>query len=121
MEQSYPRREYHTWKTSKMENLIKYNDHRFFASDTCTMRQETSASYKSSRFGHLTYSRNLGKDQESRKLSCPFSSRRVFSSKSCIVIQQSIRKFENLKKDLDGNALIVRLRNTRSHPGVLKF
>ena len=75
----------------------------------------------SSRFGNLAYSGSLG-NQEFRKTSLclPSVPRRVFSSRSCTMIQQSIREFENLKKDQNANTSIIRLRNMRSHPGVLK-
>ncbi|KYN30017.1 hypothetical protein ALC57_00527 [Trachymyrmex cornetzi] len=73
----------------------------------------------SSRFGNLTYSGSLGNQGfRNTSLCLPSVSRRVFSSKSCTVIQQSIREFENLKKreDQSANTLIIRLRNTRSYP-----
>ncbi|KYQ53852.1 hypothetical protein ALC60_07211 [Trachymyrmex zeteki] len=71
----------------------------------------------SSRFDYLAFSESLG-NQGFRKTSLclPSVPRRIFSSKSCTVIQQSIRKFENLKNDQSANTSIIRLRNTRSHP-----
>ncbi|XP_018351417.1 PREDICTED: uncharacterized protein LOC108753922 isoform X2 [Trachymyrmex septentrionalis] len=76
----------------------------------------------SSRFGNLTYSRSLG-NQEFRKTSLclPSVPCRAFSSKSWTVIQQSIREFENVKKDQSANTSIIRLRNTRSHPDRLSL
>lgn len=122
MKRPYPRREYHTWKTSRIKNdTMKCDDQRFFASNIWTTPQEQNTSYGSSRFNHLAYS-GSSRNQGSRKFSSYLSSvpRRVFSSKSCPTIQQSIRKIESLREDLNANASIVRLRSTRSHPGVLK-
>lgn len=111
------------WKTSRIENdAMKCDDQRFFASNIRAMPQEQNTSYGSSRFDHLAYSGSSG-NQRSRKFSSCLSSvpRRVFSSKSCTMIQQSIREIESLRKDLSANASIVRLRNTPSHPGILKY
>lgn len=121
MERSDPRRKYHTWKTSKIEN-IKCDDHPFLASDIRATQQEQSADYKLSRFGHLSYSGSSG-TKESRKSSSylPSVSCRFFSSRSCIEIQQPIRTIENLRNNLSANALIVRLRSMQSHSGVLMY
>ncbi|XP_077268625.1 uncharacterized protein LOC143900790 [Temnothorax americanus] len=118
MERSCPRREHHTWKSSKIENdAIRCDDHRFFASDVRTMRQKQCAGYESSRFHHLAYSGSL-ENQGFRKssLCLPSVPRRAFSSGSCTVMQQSIREIKTLRKDLSANTSIVRLRSTRSHP-----
>ncbi|XP_011702457.1 PREDICTED: uncharacterized protein LOC105458668 isoform X2 [Wasmannia auropunctata] len=117
IERSHPLREYHTWKTSKIENMIKNEDRQFFASDMqqCTTRQGQSAGYQSSRFSHLAYSGSSG-NEGSRKSYLPSVPRRVFSSKSYTMIQQSVREFEKLRKDLNANPLIIPLNTTRSHP-----
>lgn len=123
MEQSYPRREYCTWKSSKIENdAIRCHDHRFFVSDIQRMRQE-SADRGSFRFDHLAYSESSG-NQGSQKSMLFLPSvvpRRAFASKSCTIIQQSIREMKNLRKDLSANTSVIHLKSTRSQPGVFKF
>lgn len=116
MERSYPLREDQIWKSFKIENDAKRcGNNCFFASNIRTMRREQSAGYESSRFHHLAYSGSLG-NQGSRKSSLFLSSvlHRVFASRSCTVI----REMKNLTKDLSA---IVRLKSTRSYPGVFQI
>lgn len=62
---------------------------------------------------YFASSRNQGSEKLS---SCPTSmSRRVFSTKSCIVIQKSIRTISRW----DLNVSIVRLKSTQSYSGIL--
>lgn len=97
MKQPCSRREYHTWKMPEIENHVK-----------C---------YGLSRFDGLTCSGSSG-NQGSRNSPLCLSSvpHSDFSSKSCIVVQNSVRKTETSKKDLFSP------RSMRdAHPGALKF
>lgn len=111
MKQPYPRREYHTWKISEIENDIKCDD--FFTSDIRGVQRGQSARYGLSRFDGLTCSGSSG-NQGSSLLCLPSVPHRDFSSKSCIMIQNSVPKIETSRKDLFGSP-------RHAHPGVLKF
>lgn len=111
MKQPYPRREYHTWKISEIENDIKCDD--FFTSDIRGVQRGQSACYGLSRFDGLTCSGSSG--NQGFSLLCLSSvPHRDFSSKSCIMLQNSVRKIETSRKDMFGSP-------RDAHPGVLKF
>ncbi|XP_067205978.1 cylicin-2-like isoform X2 [Linepithema humile] len=92
---------------------VKRQDFRYIPKDLFlnTMKQRS----QQQTIVYFTSSRNQG----SRKLSSCLTSmpRRVFSTKSCTVIQKSIRITS--RKDL--NVSSIRLKSTRSHSGALKI